>query len=169
MRVSIFAIIILTFLSCGYKPSSVYTKEVLGEKIYAEVDISLDDPENSVLIKDALNEAIVSQLRSKIVSKQEATSKFYITLNSVKFMPIQYDKNGYVVAYKTYVGLKTKYVDINGKKHDIFTKGDYDFPIKSSSLISDAKRFEAIKFASQKALDMVRSQIAIRSIKDDGK
>ncbi len=169
MRVSIFVILLFTFISCGYKPSSIYTKEVLGEKIYAEVEISLEDPENSVLIKDALNEAIVSHLRSYIVPEEEATSKFYITLNSVRFTPIQYDKNGYVIAYKTYVGLKTKYVDINGNKQDIFTKGDYDFPIKSSSLISDAKRFEAIKFASQKALDLVRSQIAIRSIKDDSK
>ncbi len=165
MRLYPLIFVVLLFVSCGYKPTSIYTKEVLGEKIYAEVAISLEDPENSVLIKDALNEAIVSQFRSDIVSKDKADSKFYINLNSVSFMPIQYDKNGYVIAYKTYVGLKTRYEDKGGKSHNIYTTGDYDFPIESSSLISDTKRFEAIKFASQKALDAVRSQIAIRSIK----
>jgi hypothetical protein len=152
-------------ISCGYKPTSIYTKEILGDKIYTEVAISLEDPENSVLIKDAINEAVVSHFRSSIVSKDKADSLFYITLNSVSFVPIQYDKHGYVIAYKTHVGLKTKYIDKNRKTHEIYTKGNYDFPIESSSIISDTKRFEAIKFASQKALDAVRSQIAIRSIK----
>jgi hypothetical protein len=165
MKKILFSLIAFVFISCGYKPTSIYTKEALGDKIYAEVTISLKDPENSVLIKDALNEAIVSQLRSQIVSKEEADSKFYINLSSVSFVPIQYDKNGYVIAYKTHVGLKTKYVDIDNNTHEIYTKGDYDFPIESSSLISDTKRFEAVKFASQKALDAVRSQIAMRSMR----
>jgi hypothetical protein len=164
-KITLVIFIIFIFASCGYKPTSIYTKDILGEKIYAEVVISLEDPENSVLIKDAVNEAIVSQLRSKIVSENEADTKFYITLNSVSFVPIQYDKNGYVIAYKTYVGIKTKYVDKEKKSYDIYTKGDYDFPIESSSLISDTKRFEAIKFASQKALDEVRSIISIGRIK----
>jgi hypothetical protein len=165
MRRYLLILILFVFSACGYKPTSIYTKEVLGEKIYAEVTISLEDPENSVLIKDALNEAIVSQFRSRIVSKEKADSKFYVNLNSVSFVPIQYDTNGYVIAYKTHVGLKTSYIDKEDKTYVINTKGDYDFPIESSSVISDTKRFEAIKFASQKALDAVRSQISIRSIK----
>lgn len=165
MRAALFLSLIFILTSCGYKPTSIYTKEVLGDKIYAEVTISLEDPENSVLIKDAVNEAVISQLRSSIVSKDEADTRFYISLNSVSFVPIQYDKNGYVIAYKTYVGVKTQYIDKEQKEHIIYTKGDYDFPIESSSLISDTKRFEAIKFASMKALDAVRSQISIRSIK----
>jgi len=165
MRVLSLIFVVLLFVSCGYKPTSIYTKKILGDKIYAQVAISLEDPENSVLIKDALNEAIVSQFRSRIVSKDEADSKFYINLNSVSFVPIQYDKNGYVIAYKAHVGLKTKYIDKENKAYNINTKGNYDFPIESTSVISDTKRFEAIKFASQKALDAIRSQIAIRSIK----
>ena len=165
MRVSVLILVVILFTSCGYKPTSIYTKEILGDKIYAEVEISLEDPENSVLIKDALNEAIVSQFRSRIVSKNVADSKFYINLNSVSFVPIQYDKNGYVIAYKTHVGIKTHYIDKENRAYDIYTKGNYDFPIESSSIISDTKRFEAIKFASQKALDAVRSQISIRSFK----
>lgn len=153
------------FLSCGYKPTSIYTKEILGEKIYAEVEISLEDPENSIIIKDAVNEAIVSQFHSISTSKQDASSQLYLVLNSVSFVPIQYDENGYAIAYKTYVSLKSRYIDKNKEQHIISTSGNYDFPIRSNSLISDTKRFEAIKFASQKALDELRSKIAVRTIK----
>jgi hypothetical protein len=165
--IKLFSLLLVLFvlLSCGYKPTSIYTKEILGDKIYTEVAISLEDPENSVLIKDAINEAVVSEFRSTIASKKMADSEFYITLSSVSFVPIQYDKNGYVISYKTHVGIKTRYIDKDKKEHTIYTKGNYDFPIESSSIISDTKRFEAIKFASQKALDAVRSQIAVRSIK----
>jgi len=156
---------IFFFISCGYKPTSIYTKEVLGEKIYAEVTISVEDPENSVLIKDAVNEAIVKQFHSELTSKENADSYFHLTLNSVSFVPIKYDRNGYIVAYKTYISLQTVYIDKNKDKHVIRTTGDYDFPIESNSLISDTKRFEAIKFASQKALDGLRSKISIKGIK----
>lgn len=165
MRVVITFLSIFLLAACGYKPTSHYIKEVLGEKIYAEVAISLEDPENSVLIKDAVNEAIVTQLHANTAAKEEADAKFFVTLKSVSFVPIQYDKNGYVIAYKTYVGMQTKYIDIHHKNHSIYTKGDYDFPIESNSLISDTKRFEAIKFASEKALDAMRSKIAIGAIK----
>ena len=162
-----FSLILLSFLicSCGYKPTSIYTKEVLGESIYAEVEISLEDPENSVIIKDAVNEAIASQFHSITSRKKNATAKLYLVLNSVSFVPIEYDKNGYVTAYKTYVSLQSRYIDKENNRHTINTSGNYDFPIESNSLISDTKRFEAIKFASQKALDELRSKIAIRRIK----
>lgn len=166
MRYIIFVVLCFVILSCGYKPTSIYTKKVLGNRIYTEVKISLQDPENSVLIKDAVNEAIVSKFRSKICfDKTKADSKLYISINSVSFTPIEYDRNGYVISYKTYVGLKSEYVDIENVKSTIHSKGDYDFPIESNSLISDTKRFEAIKFASEKALDELRSLIAIKAIK----
>ncbi len=165
MKTFLLLITISFFISCGYKPTSIYTKEVLGEKIYTEVTISVEDPENSVLIKDAVNEAVVKQFHSELTSKEDADSFFHLTLNSVSFVPIKYDLNGYIVAYKTYIGLKTLYTDKNGNKQVINTTGDYDFLIESNSLISDTKRFEAIKFASQKALDGLRSKIAIKGIK----
>ncbi|MCH9814012.1 MAG: hypothetical protein K0U47_08740 [Epsilonproteobacteria bacterium] len=152
-------------VSCGYKPTSHYTQQVLGEKVYTEVTISLEDPENSVLIKDAVNEAIVNQFHADIVPKDQADSKLYVTLKSVSFVPIQYDKNGYVIAYKTYVGMRTDYIDIHNKRRVINTNGDFDFPIESNSIISDGKRFEAIRFASEKAFDSLRSKIAIGAIK----
>jgi hypothetical protein len=160
-----FALLVLLFSSCGYKPTAIYTKNVLGDKIYADVEISLQDPENSILIKDAINEAIINKFHSKLVSKNEASSKLDIKLSSVKFQPIDYDSNGYVIAYKTLVKLKTTYSDKSSKKSTISTTGDYDFNIQSLSVISDSKRFNAIKEASQKAIDAFISKISIRGVK----
>ena len=159
------ALIFLFMMGCGYKPSSYYTKKILGDKIYAQVYIDIKDPENSVLIKDAINEAIVSKFRSKIVDKKElANSLFYVKFKSKNFIPIAYDRDGYVVAYKTKVLLNITYIDKIGKKDSFDVSGTYDFPIEANSVISDAKRFEAIKFASYKAISEFVSKISVKGI-----
>ncbi len=161
----VFVTIFFLLIGCGYKPTSLYTKNFLGDRIYAHIETSLEDPENSVLIKDAINEAIINKFHSKIVSKDRASSKLNVRLDSVKFLPINYDKNGYVIAYKTVVNLKTTYVDIDGRERVINSSGDYDFNIESNSVISDTKRFNAIKEASQKAIDAFISKISINGVK----
>ena len=153
------------FLGCGYKPTYLYTKKVMGDNIYVDVDVSLVDPQNSVLIADAMREAVISKFHSNLTSKDKADSWMQTTLNSINFQPIQYDNNGYVIAYKTIVTLKTKYHDKNKKVRVINTTGDYDFSIEANSVISDNKRFEAIKFASIKAMDELISKISIKGMK----
>ena len=157
---------LLVITGCGYKPSSYYTQKILGDKIYTEVYIDINDPENSVLIKDAVNEAIVSRFRSHIVDKKDlANTLFYVKFKSKSFTPIAYDKNGYVVAYKTKVLLNITYIDKAGKKDSFDVSGTYDFPIEANSVISDTKRFEAIKFASYKAISEFISKISVKGVK----
>ena len=171
MRAFIAFTILLTifFWGCGYKPTSLFANKILGDSIYAEVEISIKDPQNSILIKDAINEAILNKFKGRISSKEDATSKLYVKLNSISFVPIQYDKNGYVLSYKTYVSIKTTYYNRGGRRDTITTRGDYDFPIKSNSVISDTKRFEAIKFASLKAIDEFISKVSTKGIINDYK
>ncbi len=145
----------------------VYSREVLGEKIFVEVKTSLKDPENTVLIRDAVNEAVIMRFRSRIVPRSNAQSILRMELKRVTFLPIQYDKNGYVIAYKTYVDLVTHYREKNGNRGTITSRGDYDFTIESNSVISDTKRFEAIKHASYKAVDEFISKLSIKGIKRD--
>ena len=160
------AFILLVMVGCGYKPSLYYTKKILGDKIYAQVYIDIKDPENSVLIKDAINEAIVSKFKSKIVDKKDiANTLLYVKFKSKSFIPIAYDKDGYVVAYKTKVVLNIAYVDKTGKKDSFDVSGTYDFPIEANSVISDTKRFEAIKFASYKAISEFISKISVKGTK----
>ncbi len=161
-------VIILSFYGCGYKPVSSYSKEALGESIYVNVESSLADPENTVLIKDAINDVLVSRFHAKLTDKKNAKVKLYLKLNKVIFEPIQYDQNGFVIAYNTHIELITRYESLKGKK-TIITTGEYAFPIESNSVISDTKRFEAIKNASKKAVDEFISKIAVEGLLYDGK
>ncbi len=161
---------LLVFSGCGYRPSSYYTKQVLGDKIYAKVLIDINDPENSVLIKDAVNEAIVNRFKSKIAKKKEfSNTDLIVKFKSKSFAPIAYDKDGYVIAYKAKVSLNISYRDKFGKKGNMNVKGSYDFPIEANSVISDTKRFEAIKFASYKALSEFISKMSVKGMQNVNK
>lgn len=159
--------LVVLFSACGYKPTSVYTKKVLGEQIYVKVETSLEDPENSVLIRDAVNEAVIYKFNAKIASQENASSKLFVKLEHVNFQPIEYDSNGYVIAYKTNVTLLVGYHDKFKKLKSLKTHGDYDFNIESNSVISDTKRFNAIKEASQKAIDAFISRISVEGVNSD--
>ena len=154
----------LILIGCGYKPTTYYAKSVLGERIYAEVTISRQDPQNTVLIKDSVNEAIVSRFGGKIVSKEAAETFLHVSIGSISFSPTVYDEHGYVIAYKATVYLNIRYQKGEGKAQSIRTSGEYDFSIESNSVISDSKRFEAIRYASNDALDEFISKIAIKGL-----
>jgi len=160
-----FVLISIFISGCGYKPSAQYTKDVLGERIHVEVAISRKDPKNSVIIKDAVNEAVITRFGGKLSTKELADSQLYAKIGSTIFSPILYDKDGYVVSYKAKVSLSIKYITKNGKKESFSTSGEYDFPIEANSVISDTNRFEAIKFASLDALNEVISKIAMNGMK----
>ncbi len=154
---------VLVLLGCGYKPVSYYAKSALGSRIHAEVSISRQDPQNSVLIKDSVNEAIISRFGGKIVPKEEADTFLHVKIAGVGFSPTVYDKYGYVIAYKT-----TVYLDIastqKGKVENFRTSGEYDFSIEANSVVSDSKRYEAIRYAANDALDEFISKIAIKGL-----
>jgi len=159
--------LVVLLSACGYKPTSVYTKNILGEAIYVKVETSLEDPENSILIRDAVNEAIIYKFNAKIAQEEDASSKLFVKLEQVNFQPIEYDSNGYIIAYKTNVTLLVGYHDKHSHKKSLQTHGDFDFNIASNSVISDTKRFNAIKEASQKALDAFISRISVEGVKSD--
>ncbi len=165
MKFGIFGIFFILLLSgCGYKPSSYYAKQVLGDKIYAQVSISRVDPKNSVIIKDAINEAILTRFVGKLTTKELAESSFLVSFGSVSFSPILYDANGYVISYKAKVSLSIKFTNKQGKTSALSTTGEYDFPIEANSVISDTKRFEAIRYASLDAINEFISTISVRGM-----
>lgn len=151
---------------CGYKPSSYYAKQALGDRLYAEVTISRQDPRNSVLIKDAVNEAIVSRFGGKLVTKEQADSVLRVNIQSISFSPTVYDTYGYVIAYKTTVVLAMQYENADKKIEKLTATGEYDFSIEANSVISDTNRFEAIRYAANDALDEFVSKIAIKGLRN---
>ena len=169
MKFVYFLIISLLMTGCGYKPSSLYTKRVVGENIHVDTKISRKDPKNSVLIKDAVNEAVVGRFGAKLSSKKKADTNLVVSIGSVSFTPTVYDKDGYIIAYKARVTLKSSFKTDENKIIRFSTVGEYDFPIEANSVISDTKRFDAIKNASSDAINEIVSKISIMGIMSDEK
>jgi hypothetical protein len=157
------ALLAFVFGGCGYKSMTHYSKQAIGEKVYAKVEMLRSDPENTVLIKDAINEAVVTKLRSKLVDEDKADTRMLIKVTNVGLSAIQYDANGYVVLYRTNVSLNTTVIK-GGIARNFVTSGSYDFPIEPNTTVSDSKRFESIKNGAAKAIDMLISQISILGV-----
>ena len=137
---------------CGYRPSAHFAKKVLGDRVYTKVDVSLATPENSVLTKDAINKALRTRLKIIVTRKEEADSMLSVMYEDVKFIPLQYDKNGYAVEYQ--VNLKLKFTfEKDGKVEIKRTIGRYEFPILPSAIIAYDVQVKAIEESSIKALD----------------
>lgn len=144
---------------CGYLPSSKFARSVIGDKVSTQVIISAIDPQNSVLIKDAVDVAVIKSFQASLSDRAHATTHLIITLKSVSYRPVQYDVNGYVTGYKTVIRLhiSSEHEGIV-KAYDV--EGNYDFSIEANAIISDQIRFEAIKNGATKAISSFVSKLS---------
>ena len=135
------------FVACGYKPSTYYAKKEMEGNVYVKLDVSLVDPRNSVLVKDA---DVVMNLG----------------ISSVNLSALQYDAKGYNKLYKAEVFIKVDYYrKENGIKKSFTVDGEYDFAVDIGGTITDANRYDAITKASDQAVSEVVSRIAVQSFK----
>ena len=150
---------LFTFTGCGYRPTSHAAKPVLGESVSTQVVISMQDPDNTVLLKDALNEAVVNRFRTRLTDEAHAQTHLLIALRNTTFIPVQYDTNGYIIGYRAVVTL-----DITRRRGETTqhyaTRGTHLFTIEPNAIISDLVRYEAIKYGSEKALDSFVAKVA---------
>ncbi|MDD5051720.1 MAG: LPS assembly lipoprotein LptE [Sulfuricurvum sp.] len=152
-------ILVFALVGCGYQPASHYAQSVVGESVSTEVIVSMEDPQNTVLIKDAVDMAVITKFRTSLVSKNASQTHLKISISSVSFIPLQYNINGYVTTYRTTVFMNIE--RIKGDQHQMYTTtGMYDFAIEPNSIISEQARFEAISQGSQKAIDAFIAQIS---------
>ncbi|NQY20558.1 MAG: hypothetical protein HRT40_04495 [Campylobacteraceae bacterium] len=156
---------VILFVSCSYKPSSYYAKKEFSNNVYVDLDINMEDPKNSVLIKDAMNKLILTRLNSKLVkTRAEADKVVYIKLTKVSIDEIQYDKAGRTKLFRANVKINVKVISLNEvKSFDV--EGRDDFSLDEKTIINDSKRFDAIKNASNKALEQVLSKLSLLSFK----
>ena len=162
-RFGLYLLLIILFNGCGYKPSAQYSREYIGRTIYIDVDIFLANPINGILIKDALIKVIKHKLNIKITSKKEAESILKLSLGSLSFSPMQYDKNGYVILYQAQLKLIADMTTPTSNK--IFNvDGVYEFSIKPDSILSDKVRLDAISRSAEKALKSLFSTLAVEGI-----
>lgn len=150
---------IIMFTGCGYVSAAHYAQSVVGESVSTEVLISAEDPQNTVIIKDAVDTAVITKFRTSLTSKNASQTHLRIQIVSVGFSPLRYDTNGYVVTYRTTVNLGINRTTF-GKSKGYSTLGMYDFDIEPNAIISDQARFNAINLSAQKAIDAFIAQIA---------
>lgn len=143
---------------CGYMPASKQARKVVGEKIFVEVVVSLQDPENAVLIKDAARKAVITRFHSSLVPQAMAKTTLWVNLQNVGFSPLQYDTNGYVIVYRANVNIDVERRS-DSTQRNYKARGSYDFNIEANAIITDTQRYEAIRQASLKALDSFVAQI----------
>ena len=154
-------VIFALICGCGYRPSSHFAKKVFGDRVYTKVDVSLATPENSVLTKDALNKALRTRLKTIVTRKEDADSMLSVMYEKVSFIPLQYNRNGYVVEYQVNLGLKFTF-EKDGKIETKRTIGRYEFPILPSAIISYDVQLKAIEQSSVKALDQFFAYITAK-------
>ena len=159
--------ILLSITACGYRPSRYYAKKEMEGNVFVNINVSLEDPKNSVLVKDAIIKLLIQKLDSKLVSEQsKADVIMNIAISSVSLQTLQYDSSGYNKLYKAVVVLGVNYTrKDNGVKKSFTVDGEYDFSVDDGATITETKRFDAISNASNKALDEVLSKIAVSSFR----
>ena len=156
-----------SFLGCGYKPATYYAKEEISGKVFVKVSIDLEDPQNSVIIKDSINKMLIQKLDVQLVDKESlADTVMYVKVNSVSMQALQYDASGYNKLYRAVVTLNISYLKKSENKRKSFSvDGEYDFSVDNGTSINDTQRYQAIVQAADKALEEVLSKIAVLSFK----
>ena len=155
------------FVACGYKPSTYYAKKEMEGNVYVKLDVSLVDPRNSVLVKDAVTKILIQKLDSNLVDKEkDADVVMNLGISSVNLSALQYDARGYNKLYKAQVFIRVDYYrKENGIKKSFTVDGEYDFAVDIGGTITDANRYDAITKASDQAVSEVVSRIAVQSFK----
>jgi len=168
LKKSIYFLFTLIFIGCGYKPTTDYTTPLLGKKISTNVNIDVQNPTDSIYLKDALNESVVNDYKAKL-NDNNSTSNIKLKVNAVSISPIGYDKNGYPILYRADVIITAYVTDINKVITTYNAAGNYDFATTSNSVIDDNTKHNAIKEAFLQALRIIEFEIAAKEINNDNK
>ncbi len=163
------SLLVLLFQGCSYKPTSHYAKHEINGKVYVQLKVDINNATNSVQMKDAVNEMVVQQFGASLTDiKSEAQTIINVALGSVSHVTLQTDNDGYAKLYRTTVNIDLNYHNVvSDVSKTITVSSSYDYSIDDDSLITDAKKTEAIKVASAQALEDIFSSIAIQSFKKD--
>ena len=150
-------ILLIELSGCGYRPSAKFAREILGEKISTNVIISAQDPENTVIIKDAVDQAVIDVFHASLVDAKYADTHLTIRISDPSYSPLQYNDNGFIISYRATITLMIRRESKNLIKN--YTSiGNYDFSVVPNAVLTDQERFDAIRFSSLKAISSFVSQ-----------
>ena len=161
-------LIMLMFSACGYTPSAKFSRQIVGDSISTSVVISAVDPENTVIVKDAVDSAIIKVFHATLTTRELSNTHLELTLGNPSYSPIQYDAEGFVASYRTTISLGiTRTTGEVSKSYSV--KGTYDFAIKQNAIISDKDRFEAIQASAEKAIRSFVAQVSSEGSRENRK
>jgi hypothetical protein len=137
----------------------------MAGNVYVKLDVRLEDPRNSVLVKDAVTKILMQKLGSNMVdNEKDADVIMNLGINNITISALQYDAQGYNKLYKARVYIKVDYFRKDTNKRKSFTvDGEYDFAVDVGGTITDTNRFEAVSKAADQAVNEVISKIAVAS------
>jgi hypothetical protein len=158
-RVLLLFLFLVVISGCGYTPSAKFSRDTLGEKISTSVIISAEDPQNTVVIKDAVDRAVIEVFQASLVSKELSDTHLVLKMGIPKYSPIVYDENGFVISYRMSVVLNIV-KHSNGSSKSYNTKGFYDFSVAPNAIVTDQDRFDAIGFGAQRAIKSFIAQVS---------
>lgn len=168
MKIVSLFLVLLLFTACGYTPSSKFARQVVGEKISTSVIISAIDPENTVIVKDAVDAAIIQVFHASLSPRDISQTHLVLKLGNPSYSPIQYDTDGFVISYRTNLSLNIlRTTDEESKNYHV--SGTYDFAIQPNAIVSDKQRFDAIKYSSVKAIKSFIAQVASEGARENKK
>lgn len=154
-------ILIVLFSACGYKPTADLAKTIIGSKVSVSIFINSENPENTIIIKDAVLEALITRFKVLTTTRKFSITHLDVKLNRVGESAIEFDSSGYVVAKRMTTSLAiTRYT--KGIKKSYNVSGQFDFTIQPNATVSETDRFKAIKAASLKAIDALIVQLAVQ-------
>ncbi|RDU62612.1 hypothetical protein CQA53_09245 [Helicobacter didelphidarum] len=152
-------IYIICLYGCGYKPMAYFANKALGDKVYVQLKVNLENPEESVKIKDAVNEAIIARFHSRVVSENEADGVLEVNVQQIKDTAIATNAQGFTTFYRVYVNIKYT-LEHNGKTSSFSNQGYYDY---AASLNSPSTTYNnrsiAIVEAAKQSIDKFVSQV----------
>ena len=162
---SLFTLIALLLVSCGYKPSSQVIKNTFAESVYVEVIVDRVEPENAPFIKDEMNRLIYTRFKGQVTSKEQAESQIRVTYRGTTFYPLAYE-DGYVTRYRARVRVKFDMITKKGRLRKNIS-AIHEANIHASSLTSSTLRTEAIRKGLEKALDEFMAYISAKSVSNE--
>lgn len=152
-------LLLVFFVGCGYKPSSKYARSVVGEKVSTSIVISAQDPENTVVIKDAVDSAIIEIFQASLVARNYSDTHLNFSISPPSYTPVQYDTNGFIIGYRATITLSIHRATKDTQKR-YTARGTYDFSVDPNAVVTEQQRFDAIKFSATKAIASFVAQVS---------
>ncbi|MEO1941920.1 MAG: hypothetical protein ABGW77_03405 [Campylobacterales bacterium] len=152
------AILGILLAGCGYQPATNYQKRVLGEEIGLKYRVSADNPEEGAFLRDGLIENIYTVLNDQL---GEGGSVIKVSVSRMEVTPLDYDRNGYPILYRSEVELEVEVEGIDKKIRHYRATGSYDFATTPEGVINHQLKLTAFRRATSTAIRKLLAKIAV--------